>query len=483
MIKNRKNKLEESKKESRFLPHLIFIIDEPKLIMDHSIMEYLDKEGDNLGFSIIYTTNMRANLPENIGTIVMLHNSGQATLLMEEKEEKNLSFELSDTSGINLEWMARNLSTLEHMQGISAQIPESITFFEMYQVEHPEELDIAKRWKKNHAAKSLAVPLGVRAKEDYVNLNLHEKAHGPHGLVAGTTGSGKSEIIQSYILSLAVNYHPYEVAFLLIDYKGGGMAGLFRNLPHLLGTITNLDGAQSMRAMASIKSELARRQKIFSSYDVNHINAYHKLFQNGEAKEPLPHLFIISDEFAELKKEQPDFMTELVSAARIGRSLGVHLILATQKPTGVVDDQIWTNSKFKLALMVQNEADSKEILKTPDAANITIPGRAYLQVGNNEIYELFQSAWSGASYVSEKEEEKVDDRVYLVNDLGQGELINEDLSDEHASGGNMMTQLDATVDYIHRVYEAMDTVEVKRRGCHRCRNRLYRTSRQRKEMH
>lgn len=108
-----------------------------------------------------------------------------------------------------------------------------------------------------------------------------------------------------------------------------------------------------MRAMASIKSELARRQKIFSSYDVNHINAYHKLFQNGEAKEPLPHLFIISDEFAELKKEQPDFMTELVSAARIGRSLGVHLILATQKPTGVVDDQIWTNSKFKLALMVQ----------------------------------------------------------------------------------------------------------------------------------
>ena len=105
--------------------------------------------------------------------------------------------------------------------------------------------------------------------------------------------------------------------------------------------------------------------------------------------------------------------------------------------------------------MVQNEADSKEILKTPDAANITIPGRAYLQVGNNEPYELFQSAWSGASYVSEKEEEKVDDRVYLVNDLGQGELINEDLSDEHASGGNMMTQLNATVDYIHRVYEAI----------------------------
>ncbi|MDD3361680.1 MAG: type VII secretion protein EssC [Hespellia sp.] len=462
MLKDRKLKIEESKKESMFLPHLLFIIDEPKLIMDHSIMEYLDKEGYNLGFSIIYTTNIRANLPENIGTIVMLENSRAATLLLEEKEEKNLHFKLADTKGIDLEWMARDLGVLEHLQGISAQIPDSITFFQMYHVEHPQQMKIEERWSKSNSSKSLAVPLGVRAEEDFVNLNLHEKAHGPHGLVAGTTGSGKSEIIQSYILSLAVNFHPYEVAFLLIDYKGGGMAGLFKNLPHLLGTITNLDGAQSMRAMASIKSELARRQRIFSSYDVNHINSYNKLFKNGEATEPMPHLFIISDEFAELKKEQPDFMTELVSAARIGRSLGVHLILATQKPTGVVDDQIWTNSKFKLALMVQNEADSKEILKTPDAANITKAGRAYLQVGNNEIYELFQSAWSGAPYSEDQEEEKVDDRVYLINDLGQGELVNQDLSDEKDSGKLAVTQLDATVDYIHDVYEKMDTVEVKR---------------------
>jgi len=462
ILKSRKTKIEESKKESKFVPHLLFIIDEPKLIMDHSIMEYLDKEGAELGFSIIYTTNIRANLPENIGTIAIYENSTQATLLLEEKEEKNLAFSLKSTQGINLEWMARNLSVLEHLQGISAHIPESITFFEMYKVEHPNQLDVLGRWKKHNAAKSLAVPLGVRAVDDYVNLNLHEKAHGPHGLIAGTTGSGKSEIIQSYILSLAVNFHPYEVAFLLIDYKGGGMANLFKNLPHLLGTITNLDGAQSKRAMASIKSELARRQKIFSSHEVNHINAYGKLFKSGIAKEPLPHLFIISDEFAELKKEQPDFMTELVSAARIGRSLGVHLILATQKPSGVVDDQIWTNSKFKLALMVQNESDSKEILKTPDAANITIPGRAYLQVGNNEIYELFQSAWSGASYVENKEESKTDNRVYLLNDLGQGELLNEDLSDEDDKDKLNMTQLDATVNYMQQMYENQNFIEVKR---------------------
>ena len=140
----------------------------------------------------------------------------------------------------------------------------------------PEELDSEKRWKEHSAYKSLAVPIGAKADEEYTELDLHEKAHGPHGLVAGTTGSGKSETIQTYILSLAVNFHPHEVGFLLIDYKGGGMANLFANLPHLLGTITNLDKAESMRAMSSIKSELARRQRIFGEYGVNHINDYQK---------------------------------------------------------------------------------------------------------------------------------------------------------------------------------------------------------------
>ena len=113
-----------------------------------------------------------------------------------------------------------------------------------------------------------------------------------------------------------------------------------------------------MRALASIKSELKRRQDVFNRNGVNNINKYSEKFRAGQATEPMPHLFIISDEFAELKKEQPEFMAELVSTARVGRSLGVHLILATQKPTGIVDDQIWSNSRFKLCLKVQNEADS-----------------------------------------------------------------------------------------------------------------------------
>lgn len=462
IIKERKQRVEESRKETRFLPHFVFVIDEPRLIMDHSIMEYLSKEGDNLGFSIIYTSHMRANLPENIGTVILYENSKEGTLLLENKEVRNLHFNLNEPEDIGFETMARNLSMLIHEKGIVSQIPDSITFFQMYHVERPEELQVAKRWEKGESHKSLAVPLGVRGTDDYLYLNLHEKAHGPHGLVAGTTGSGKSEIIQSYILSLAVNFHPYEVGFLLIDYKGGGMAGLFKKLPHLLGTITNLDGSESMRAMASIKSELARRQRIFSENNVNHINAYNKLFKLGEVSEPIPHLFLISDEFAELKKEQPEFMKELVSAARIGRSLGIHLILATQKPAGVVDDQIWTNSRFKLALKVQNEADSKEIIKTPDAASITQPGRAYLQVGNNEIYELFQSAWSGATYTEGKKGTETDARVYLINELGQGELVNGEARQGNGSDKIQATQLDVVIDEIAKVFDEINVPPVKR---------------------
>lgn len=462
VLKERKLKQEEDQKVNVFLPYFLFIIDEPKLILNHAIMEYLQARESDLGFSIIYTTDQSSNLPENIRTICVLDNSQEAHLLIEEGKRRNLRFDVQHTKGIQLERMARALSPLVHEQGIVSQVPEKLTFFQMYQIDTPEELDAEKRWREHSAYKSLSVPIGAKAEQEYTELDLHEKAHGPHGLVAGTTGSGKSETIQTYILSLAVNYHPYEVGFLLIDYKGGGMANLFEHLPHLLGTITNLDKAESMRAMASVKSELARRQRIFAEHGVNHINDYQKLFRMGKAEEPLPHLFIISDEFAELKKEQPEFMAELDSASRIGRSLGVHLILATQKPSGVVDDQIWSNSKFRLCLKVQSASDSKEMLHTADAANITQTGRGYLQVGNNEIYELFQSAWSGAAYGTKEEQKEEDDRVYLLNALGQGEALNKDFSSRTEKRQLKKSQLDVVVEYLERVYQEEHCRQVKR---------------------
>ncbi|HEM2816631.1 TPA: type VII secretion protein EssC [Streptococcus suis] len=456
----RAQKEDKSNRESTlFSPHYVVLVTDEKLILDHVIMEFFTEDPTELGCSLVFVQDVLSSLSENIKTIINIKDRNTGQLVMEEGQLREIDFALDHFPvGYDKETLVRRLAPLNHLQNLKSSIPETVTFMEMYGAETFEDLGVVSRWEKHAPYKSLAVPLGLRGKEDIVYLNLHEKAHGPHGLVAGTTGSGKSEVIQSYILSLAVNFHPHDVAFLLIDYKGRGMANLFKDLPHLLGTITNLDGAQSMRALVSINAELKRRQRLFATHDVNHINQYQKKYKLGEVSEPMPHLFLISDEFAELKTNQPDFMKELVSTARIGRSLGIHLILATQKPSGVVDDQIWSNSRFKLALKVADRSDSMEMLKTPDAAEITQVGRGYLQVGNNEVYELFQSAWSGADYQPDKDEQGIEDHtIYAINDIGQYEILNEDLSglDQAESIKEVPSELQAIVSKLKALTERL----------------------------
>ena len=459
ILKLRRSQKEEAthKESTLFHPHYVVLVTDEKLILDHIIMEFFTEDPTELGCSLIFVEDVMSSLSENIQTVINIKDRNTGQLVMEEGVLKETDFRLDHfPADYDKERIARTLAPLNHLQNLKSSIPDSVTFMEMYGAETFEDLQVSSRWKKNAPYKSLAVPIGLRGQDDLVQLNLHEKAHGPHGLIAGTTGSGKSETIQSYILSLAVNFHPHDVAFLLIDYKGGGMANLFKNLPHLLGTITNLDGAQSMRALASINAEIHRRERLFGEFEVNHINQYQKKFKNGEATEPLPHLFLISDEFAELKVNQPDFIKELVSIARVGRSLGVHLILATQKPSGVVDDQIWSNSRFKLALKVADRGDSMEMLRTADAAEITQTGRAYLQVGNNEVYELFQTAWSGADYQPEKDQLGIEDHtIYLINELGQYEVLNQDLSglDMAEEIKEVPTELDVIVQEINHLHQ------------------------------
>jgi type VII secretion protein essC len=313
----------------------------------------------------------------------------------------------------------------------NSNLPTMISFLEMYDVGKVEQLNITNRWKNNDPTKSLQAPIGVDKNRELFKLDLHEKFYGPHGLIAGMTGSGKSEFIITYILSMAINYSPDEVSFILIDYKGGGLAGAFQNketgmkLPHLAGSITNLDTVEMNRALSSIQSELRRRQRIFNdardalNESTIDIYKYQRLFREGLVQEPVTHLFIISDEFAELKSQQPEFMDQLISTARIGRSLGVHLILATQKPAGVVDDQIWSNSKFRVCLKVQDKSDSMDMIKCPDAASLKETGRFYLQVGYNELFALGQSAWTGAKYYpTEKRKKKIDETINIVDNVG-----------------------------------------------------------------
>ena len=421
------------------------------------ILKTITKDEKNMGVSLITFFD---EVPQNTHEILHLYSEMTNKIIyLKETENCGDEFALDKVDYKLADKMMRVISNvkLKVIQSGYA-LPKMITFLELFGVGKIEHLNPLKRWKENNPVKSLAVQIGVSSDGSPFMLDLHEKYQGPHGLVAGMTGSGKSEFIITYILSLSVNFHPDEVAFVLIDYKGGGLAGAFDDeergihLPHLVGTITNLDGSAIQRSLMSIESELKRRQRIFNeaksaaNEGTMDIYTYQKLYRRGKVKTPLPHLFIISDEFAELKSQEPEFMDQLISAARIGRSLGVHLILATQKPSGVVNDQINSNTKFRVCLKVQSRADSDEMLRRPEAAELKDTGRFYLQVGYNEYFALGQSAWCGAPY--EPQEEVTvpkDDYVQFIDDAGQN-IIQVHPSTEKKDSG--VSQLVAIVQYL-----------------------------------
>lgn len=404
--------------------------------------------GKNLGFSLLYLADSLHALPRDCTYIIDLARETDRYFTSQVRDERTASrsacmFEQSDVTGTMVDFDPDIMVSPANARAFSldlarvrldvaaerSQMPTSVGFLEMFHVGNVAHLNIAQRWAENDGSRSLATPLGFDDAGSHALLNLHEKIHGPHGLIAGTTGSGKSEFIITYILSMCVNYAPDEVAFVLIDYKGGGLAGAFENeryhLPHLAGTITNLDGGAIQRSLVSIQSELKRRQDMFNkARDITgestvDIYKYISYYRQGVLKEPLPHLFVIADEFAELKQQEPEFMDELVSAARIGRSLGVHLILATQRPTGVVNDQIQANSKFKICLKVADAGDSKEMIRRSDAAEIKRPGQYYMLVGYNESFGGGQAAYAGGKYVEKAQfEPRIDNAVDLLDSEG-----------------------------------------------------------------
>lgn len=438
----------ENEKEN--FPEIVVFVYDDMGIKRYPISQFLDYSA-KMGVHFIFFEEYLEMLPNGCTNVIKV-DEHEGELLDVSGKEKNQKFVYDEISDKDVEKMVNKLAPV-YCEEVSLEgaLTKNITLYEMINILNVGDIDLEKNWASSEVYKSMAAPLGVKTKNEIVYLDLNEKKHGPHGLVAGTTGSGKSEILQTYILSMATLFHPYEVGFVIIDFKGGGMVNQFKNLPHLIGAITNIDGREINRSLLSIKAELRKRQALFAKYGVNHIDQYIKLFKKGETDIPLPHLILIVDEFAELKMDQPEFMKELISAARIGRSLGVHLILATQKPSGVVDAQIWSNSKFKLCLKVQNKEDSNEVLKTPLAAEIKEPGRAYLQVGNNEIFELFQSAYSGASIDIGDSKGKLSFSIDELNLSGKRKRIYTRKSEKNAEESD--TQLNAIVNYIENYCE------------------------------
>lgn len=454
------NRLEINENERKGItPYFIVFVLDKNIGVSTEFVKKLLAQKQNLNISTVFGYRELKELPKECSVVIELSGSDGKLYDKNNVSDTVCMFKPDISISEDITDICKDMANIPlDLSSGEANLPDVITFLTMYDVGKVEHLNVLEKWRESNPAKTLEAYVGVDTNGKLFKLDLHEKYHGPHGLVAGMTGSGKSEFIITYILSMAVNYHPDEVAFILIDYKGGGMAKSFENLPHTAGIITNLDGGAIKRSLVSIQSELKRRQAIFAKVSketgVSNIDIYkyQKLRREGKVQEPLQHLFIVADEFAELKTQQPDFMEQLVSAARIGRSLGIHLILATQKPSGVVDDQIWSNSKFRVCLKVQERSDSMDMLKRPDAAELKQTGRFYLQVGYNELFEIGQSAWAGANYYpSESVVVEKNDSVDVISRTGR--IISQAKPANTNYSADTQKQMDAITQHLSAVAE------------------------------
>lgn len=448
-----KQREQELKDEDSFrernmkLPYYLFIIAAPELIEGESISKYLLSNNKNMGIGTLLLFDELCMLPKDCSVIMDVKNQ-KGVIYNKENIADKKKFVFDNCTTYDFDEFSRSMAPVKVPEiSENSMLPNAITFFEGCKIKLPEELDLKNNWNKNLTYRSMAVPIGIKANGEQFYFDIHEKKHGPHGLVAGMTGSGKSEMVQSWILSMAVNFSPEDVSFVLIDFKGTGLILPFMNMPHLAGTISDLD-TNIKRNLIALENELSRRKALLDNAGVNNITSYLKLYKEGKVKEPLSFLFIIIDEFAEFKVQFPDFMTVVNRIFAIGRTLGVFALLLTQKPAGVVDDKMNANTRFRWCLKVASSADSKEMIKHPDAARITNPGRAYVQVGEDEVFELIQSYWSGAPYCIEQ---KAKTKLLKISFVElNGKKISYESTNSTVAAKTGKNEIDVLVSYLQR---------------------------------
>lgn len=289
--------------------------------------------------------------------------------------------------------LARSISPLRDISGETedSALPGASRLLDVLQLEPPTAGAITARWQAGGQSTMAVIgesydgPFGIDMRKD-----------GPHGLIAGTTGSGKSELLQTIVAALAVANTPENMTFVLIDYKGGSAFKDCVKLPHTVGMVTDLDAHLVERALESLGAELKRREHILADADAKDIEDYQDLVRRDPSHPPVPRLLIVIDEFASMVRDLPDFVAGLVNIAQRGRSLGIHLLLATQRPSGVVSPEIRANTNLRIALRVTDGGESSDVIDSPEAGHISknTPGRAYVRLGHASLVP-FQSGRVG----------------------------------------------------------------------------------------
>lgn len=320
-------------------------------------------------------------LPASCTTIVRVRTDADADIFTPHDRKLITEAVLAGISITQAENTAMSIAHFDDPELIipGASLPSLVQMPELLQLNPPTAQGIQQLWKTKSG---IIAPVGIGNDGRYT-LDLVKD--GPHGLVGGTTGSGKSEFLRTLVAGLAAHSSPEELNFILIDFKGGAAFKACERLPHTIGTISNLDAQLADRAISALEAEMDRRQRLFAQAGdgVDNIKDY----MATQPAEPMPRILLVIDEFAMLAKDFPDVLQSLVSVAAVGRTLGVHMILATQRPAGVVNNDILANTNLRVALRVQSKEDSSNVIGVPDAATISRNqmGRAYIKLGQEDI--------------------------------------------------------------------------------------------------
>lgn len=414
--------------EGLHLPHYLVLVEDVEFFEKNGIQRFFTQRKNTVGVSLIYISDTKG-LPSQAESIVNINkmNSTFTNASMFGLAEIEITPRKAEI--YDVEELSRFLSSVQLTDDSRTnELPSLITLFDLYGERSLSPNSIALNWAKNYCyTDGIHAVLGKKSPTEVMDLDMSDEHDGAHMLVAGTTGSGKSEFLQTFVVALASRYSPDEVSFVFIDFKEGGMSESFKELPHNAGSLTNIDDEIDYfagRAITMLNNERKRRAKLLEPYGQK-INRYHEAYhESGEHLVALPHLFIVIDEFAEVIAQCSEFKEMIISLSRVGRSLGIHLILATQSPSQSVDSQIWSNSNCKICLKVLNDDESNAVLKVKDAAYIQTRGRAYCLTGGKPGLIEFQTAWSGAptsaKFLATKIEviNGVNERLILSKELG-----------------------------------------------------------------